>query len=514
MGHDQDVTGPEGPPCRTGSPRARRALAALAALALAPLGCGENPGKELTGVVERGNFVLRHVEPDGELASLTPLTVSARVHGQIEFIAKDLSRVEDGEVLVELEKTDHENEVKQLKDDLDSAEKRLTEELRNMEVESAQLEVELEKKKAALRLAEVKLEESRAGAKPEEILIAGKNLEATEAALAFAGSVLEDTRDLLTKGFASQSDLDEKALAREFALARFEKARMRLETLRRGPTAHELRPAELAAEEAGIEAEIARERMITRKAALKQSVAWRQATVAGTREHLARHEQRLAQATIRAPRSGLVVRCRQPWGDEAKIDVGGHVWPGRGIIEFPDLSELKARTRIPESLVRHFSVGDEVTVMVDDIPDERFEGRIIWIDSWARDKNARLAEADQEQAGLSGVRVFRADVKLERTDERMRLGSKIGVEMTRTIPDVVCVDKRAVVRRGGRTFVRAVDGRGVRLVPVALGESNDDACVVRSGLEPGARVAFSDDVFGPAVGGVATASNADAGTAE
>ncbi len=473
-------------------------LGAIAALALLASACGDDRPSALTGVVSRGEFTVTHVEPDGELASLKPMMISPRSHGQIEFLAKDLSRVEEGEVLIRLDETHHKSEVKRLNADLVSAEKRLTEALKNIEVETAQLEVELERRKASLRLAEVKLEELRDGAEPEDISIAEKDLEAAEAALAFANGELQDSRDLLARSFATQAEMDSKTLAREFALARFEKARMQLDLLRRGPTAHDLRPSELAVEGAKIDVEMARERMKTRGFALKQSIAWVEGEAKAVREHRDRHQETLEHGTIRAPRSGLVVRTRIHHRGNRKTDVGDEVWPGRGVLKFPDLTALKAQTRIPEALVRLYKVGDEVTVIVDDIPDERFKGRIVWIDSWARDRNFRLESADRKQEGLSGVRVFRADVELLRVDRRMRLGSKLRVEMKHVIPDTVYVDRRAIVRRGGRAFARVIVKKGtVRLVPVVLGESNATAYVVRSGLKPGTPVAFSDDVFGP-----------------
>ena len=451
-------------------------------------------------MVERGEFTVRHVEPDGELESMKPLMISPRVRGQVEFLAKDLSRVEKGEVLIKLDESDRKGEVKKLTDDLAAAEKQLTEAVNNVEVETGQLEVDLEKKKAALSLAEVRLEDLRAGAEPEDISIAEKSLEAAEAALAFADGELGDTRDLLEKGFATEAQVGNKTLARELALARFEKARMQLQLLGAGPTAHDLRPKELAVQGAKIDVEIARENMTRRLVSLKQSVAWRRSETEALRQRLGRCREMLEQGTIRAPRSGLVVRTRRHWHGSRKTDVGDWVWPGRGVLKFPDLSALKARTRIPEALVGLFSVGDEVTIVIDDIPDQRFRGRISWIDSFARDRNSRLESADQKREGLSGVRVFRADVELLRIDERMRLGSKLRVEMEHVIPDATYVDRRAVLRRGGRSYARLITEDGaVRLVPVVLGESNEDAFVVKSGLEPGTRVAFADDVFGPRV---------------
>jgi multidrug resistance efflux pump len=433
------------------------------------------------------------------LESLKPLMISPRVRGQIEFLAKDLANVEKGELLFKLDESRNKSEIKKLTADLVAAQKRLADAVRNVEVETAQLEVELEKKKATLDLAEVKLEELQAGARPEDMLIARKDLEAAEAALAFADGELDDARNLLGKDFATQAEMDSKTLARAFALARFEKARMQFGLLQRGPTAHDLTPAELAVATAKIDVEVARERMKKSAASLRQTVAWRKSDTKAILEHRGRHQEQLKQGTVRARRAGLVVRTRRHRHGNRKTDVGDRVWPGRGILKFPDLTALKAATRIPEALVRLFSIGDEVTVIVDDIADERFKGRIVWIDSFARDRNSRLESADRKREGLSGVRVFRADIELLRIDKRMRLGSKLRVEMEHVIPNAVYVDRRAVLRRGGASFVRVVTGGStVRLVPVVLGESNAKAFVVKSGLKSGERVAFANDVFGPA----------------
>ena len=467
-----------------------------AGLALASLwmcaGCSPRGAEELTGLVERGPFEITHVVENGELAALRTLTITSRVHTDIESLVKDFARVKKGDVLVELDKTELKDEIRRRKGEFVLAEKRLTEALRTREIRRAQIEIDIEKKDAALRLAEVRLQTLRAGAKPEDISVAEMDLEAAEAALKFAESERDDAETLFKKGFATRSELDEKHLSRELAVARYEKARMRLDRLRAWPTAHELRPAELAREEARTELQIVRERKRSSEAELRQSVAVARAAVSSLKVHIGRHEEDLSHCTIRAPRDGLVLRCTRHW-ERGKVDVGSHVNVGSGIVEFPDLSAMKVKVHIPETLVRHFSVGDAVEVEVDRIPGEKYGGRIAWIDTWARDKNAELAEADMRREGLSGLRVFRADVELDGTDKRMRLGSKARVLLRRVLPDAVQVDRRAILRRGGKPFARVVrdDGR-VELVPVALGDANETAYVVKRGLEPGTRVAFVD----------------------
>ncbi|MHC4506035.1 MAG: efflux RND transporter periplasmic adaptor subunit [Planctomycetota bacterium] len=165
---------------------------------------------------------------------------------------------------------------------------------------------------------------------------------------------------------------------------------------------------------------------------------------------------------------------------------------GSGIVEFPDLSAMKVKINIPETLVRHFAVDDRVAVELEKLPDEKLGGRIMWIDTWARDKNAELAAADMEREGLSGVRVFRADIALDRTDKRLRLGSKARVVLSRTLPEALQVDRRAILRRGGKPFVRVIrEGGRVELVPVVLGDANETSYVVKRGPEPGTPVAYA-----------------------
>lgn len=467
-------------------PPARAASgAALAGLLVLSAGCGGGSRDELA-VVKKGPFEVAHLE-DGELAALKTLTLSARVRGQLSFLAKDHYLAKKGDVVVELDKKDREEERRRQTEELAAAEKRLEEAERSLEVEQARLAAEVGKKGAALRLAEVRLQTVRAGAPPEEVRIAEGDLEAAEASLSEAESALADARALLGRGFVKGEELEAADLTRAIRRASREKARMGLELLKAGPSAHELRPAELELEEAGMDLETAERDLRSKVRALRQSVQWEKATVARTREGLRRTEEKIAASTIRAPADGLVLRCKR-WHDSAKVDVGSRTWPGIGIVELPDLSVLKVKTQIPESLIRHFSVGDEVGVLIDEAPGRTFPGRIIRIEPWARDKNENLAEADQAREGLSGVRVFGSEVELLERDDGMRLGARARVLFRLKIPDVTYVDKRAVTARRGKMYVKVSENGAVRLRPVVLGDSNDTDVVVLQGLEPGERL--------------------------
>ena len=464
--------------------RARHAVACVLACALVAAGCGEKADGPRGPAVERGPFPVVH-EEEGELAALKTLTISTKIRGQLVFVVEDLDHVEKDDVLVELDKSDLESRQKRTQDELAAIRKKLEEGELDLEIRRAQVEVDLEKRAAARSLAEVRLETARRGAEPDDVAIARKNVEAARAARDFARSSLEDARALAESGFVTESELADEAYNMELGRARFEKARLRLEKLLGGPTPHELKPAELELEQADIDLQIARGEAGSGVSGLEQAVAWSRAEVWRFEERLKRIEWEIEQCTIKAPRAGLALRVKRPW-EKRKVDAGMRTWPGIGLVELPELAAFKVKTQIPESMVRHFEIGDEVPVTIDGLDGEVSTGKLTWIDAWARDRNARLAEADQKQEGLSGVRVFTADVALDETDERMKLGSSAKVELRSVLEDVVFVDRRAVEWRRGRPFVRVLGGDGsVELSPVVLGESNESSCVIVEGVEPG-----------------------------
>jgi HlyD family secretion protein len=456
-----------------------------------PAGCGEKADRPRGPVVERGPFPVVH-EEEGELAALKTLTISTKIRGQLVFVVEDLDHVEKDDVLIELDKSELESSQKRTQDELAATRKKLEEDELDLQIRKAQVEVDLEKRAAARALAEVRLETARRGAEPDDITIARKNVEAARVARDFARSSLDDARALAENGFVAESELADETYNLELGSARFEKARLRLEKLLGGPTPHELKPAELELEQADIEFRIAREEAGSSVSGLEQAVAWSRAEVWRFEERLKRIEWELKQCTIKAPRAGLALRVERPW-EKRKVDAGMRTWPGIGLVELPELAAFKVKTQIPESVIRHFEVGDEVPVTIDGLDGEVSTGKLTWIDAWARDKNARLAEADQKQEGLSGVRVFAADVALDETDERMKLGSSAKVELRSVLEDVVFVDRRAVEWRRGRPFVRVLGGDGsVELSPVVLGESNERSCVIVEGAAPGTPVVFRD----------------------
>ena len=455
------------------------------AIFCAGLSCGRKRERR-TVEVRRGQFTVAHSE-DGELTARKTVTLASRVKAEISFVAEDHSAVKKGDVVVELEKRDREERRKFYADSLSASESKLSDKERNLDIQRANLEVEVEKKRASIRLSEVRLEQSDSLPHPEDLEIAEKTLEASLAAFEQAEKALKAALELNRRGFVSEEELEDIRFRRDVARISTEKTRIRLKQVKRGATGHERKRLVLELEVSGGGLELTELLARSTLASLEQQVKWARAEVSRWKETIRKNEENIALRSIRAPRDGIVLRCKRRW-ERDKVDVGTRTWPGIGIVEIPDLSAMRAETQIPESIITFFRVGDRAEVAVEDV-EGVFEGTISWIDSWARDRNAELAGADQEREGLSGVRVFRCHVDLAEKVEEMRLGSKARVTFRHVLEDVLYLDKRAVVTSSGSPYLVVPDGRWVA---VETGQENEESVVIVSGAAEGTEVVLQE----------------------
>jgi len=98
--------------------------------------------------------------------------------------------------------------------------------------------------------------------------------------------------------------------------------------------------------------------------AFEQMRAGRAAAQSG----VAMAQQRLSDATVRAPLTGVV--------EERKIDVGEHLAEGGVAFVIMQTAPLKLRFQVPEKYLSRIQRGLQVVATVDPYPGEKFEGRI------------------------------------------------------------------------------------------------------------------------------------------
>jgi multidrug efflux pump subunit AcrA (membrane-fusion protein) len=133
-----------------------------------------------------------------------------------------------------------------------------------------------------------------------------------------------------------------------------------------------------------------------------------------------RARRTLADLTLRAPRSGVLVHGDHPWQGR-KFEVGDEVWPGLTLVRIPDLREMEVLawlSDVDEGAVR---AGEAARCTLDTYPDRILPGRVL-----------EVGDIAEERIRDTGVRAFRVVVALDESDPAlMRPGMSVKVEVPR-----------------------------------------------------------------------------------
>ena len=194
-----------------------------------------------------------------------------------------------------------------------------------------------------------------------------------------------------------------------------------------------------------------------------QDTAASNAQVAEAKLKLA--QARLSKMRIVAPFDGVVgIRG---------VSLGDYVKDGTDLVNVEDVRILKVDFRLPERNLTQIKVGQNIEVVADALPSERFTGSIDAI-------NPRI-DANGRSLEIRG--------RLENTAGKLRPGMFVRVRVIvgeRT--NALLVPEEAIVPQGAEFHVyKVVDGQA-RRVPVRIGVRRDALVEIVDGLAPGDQV--------------------------
>jgi HlyD family secretion protein len=195
-------------------------------------------------------------------------------------------------------------------------------------------------------------------------------------------------------------------------------------------------------------------------------------------------KSRIAQMEIRAPLTGFVVfvsNYNQGPVNAKPFKVGDNVFSGMNLAEMPDMSSLVMDAKAEEIDRGRMTVGNDVRVHVDALPELSIEAKITSI--------SPLAELGVE---WPPTRSFRAYAALLKPDSRLRPGMNGGMDIIiKRIPDAISIPSKAVFTHSGKPIVYVADHGTYRPTPVQLLAQNPDEVAI-SGVSAGALVTLID----------------------
>jgi multidrug efflux pump subunit AcrA (membrane-fusion protein) len=189
----------------------------------------------------------------------------------------------------------------------------------------------------------------------------------------------------------------------------------------------------------------------------------------GARARVTLARKALADTTVRAPFSGLVV--------QRLVSTGDYVTRGMKIAQVVRITPLRIELTVPEQFVASVNVGQPVSFSVDAFPGRTFEGTVRFISPALR--------ADQRALTIEAV------VPNANADLKPGMFATARIEQNRKDPAVLVPDTAVRVVSGtGRVFVINGDRAEERIV--TTGQQVDTRVEVVTGLKNGERVATAN----------------------
>ena len=245
------------------------------------------------------------------------------------------------------------------------------------ELEPQDYELALSRVRAEAAAAQQTLAALQAGTRSQEIRVGEATLAQARASQRFAHDEVKRIKDLLTKSYVSQQQLDAARQQADIADAQVEQAKQSLELLRAGPRHEDIQ-----------------------RAAAQYDAS--QAAVAQA-------ERQLGYTRLTSPVTGVV--------SLRLAEQGQVVAAGQPVLRIAELGRPWVRAFLSEQNLPKVKLGQTAEVRVDGLPDRVFQGRLVFISP-----QAEFTPKTVETHALRVDLVYRIKVEVDAPDGELKIG--------------------------------------------------------------------------------------------
>lgn len=436
--------------------------------------------------VQRGSLAISITE-SGTLQAVQSVTLASEItsnRAKIASLVPEGTYVQEGDLVIEFDKTPFEEEISKLRHEISQAEAALIEATEN---------VKLQRVKNAGDLKEAQVNITAAGAELQNILEGEGVIQLRELELEVQRDranyeqqqqQVADLQDMLKAGFITQNELKKAELELEEAETRYAFTQQKHEIFVKYTRPAQIEKARHTVQESKEKFQELQDVADYLDSLQQANVQKEEARLQGLREEYQQALRELTRASVHAPIPGLVIYNEIPGSGQArKIQVGDAVWSNQALISLPDISHMLVDTQVREVDVHKIQLGQEVLIQVDAYPDTTFHGTVSLIGSLAR----------AERNLPASVKYFEVQVLFTESDERLRPGMTARVEiLADRIDDALYVPLQAVFEKAGNHVCYIVQERGPEERLVEVGKFNDDFITILSGVSEGERLYLHD----------------------
>ena len=446
-------------------------------------------------IVERGS--LESAENKDVICSVRAGTKGATNATTVKWVKDNGDEVKKGEVVIELDDSGLQEQLKDQKIKVDGAKSDLVQAEEKYHIDEIQTQTDIEKAKNDRDLAKIDLEKYVKG----DFI---QSLKDVEGRIETARSDYENWKDrsswsqrMVKKGLMgkSQADADESRLdGARIALEKVvEEKRVLVEYTKKyniQDKTTKVDQAERTLEKTRIQA----------RATLAQDDAARQSKKFVFEQESARMrdiEDQISKCTLRAPQDGVVVyyvpeQTRGGIGSQQSIVAQGEpVREGQKLLQIPDLSQMQVNVKVHEAMVsRLHNAGKDASnwqhaeVRIDAFPSRLLHGHVKTVDN----------QPSQGDWFSADVKNYKTIVSLDESMDGLKPGMSAEVTITadESPREVLLIPIQSVlgaISMGADRKVYVLGGDGVpQLRDIVCGMSNERLVEVKSGLKEGEKV--------------------------
>jgi HlyD family secretion protein len=439
--------------------------------------------------VRRGNFAVSVVE-GGNLSAVSEVSVRNEVEGvaRIIFIVPEGSYVMEGDLLVELDSAQAQDQVNQQQIAFERARFGVIQAEQTLEIQRSTTNSDLRAAALKLKFAELDLRKFDEGQRIVDLVDASNKLVTAQAQLAVNLETYLNTRRLAAKGYETKLREDGDRLTVLNNTNSLIVASNNLWMLRTFDHPKQREKFESDVSEAKSELDRVLAQSIRRIAQYEADLLTQSNTLVLNSRKLERDKKNLDACRVYAPQDGLVVYAsgENRWSSESLIEEGATVRNRQEIIKLPDTSRMKVTVKVHESHVNMIRPGLPAFVTLDSMPDERFAGIV---------EKVGLLPDTQSRWGNPNLKVYNTDIHItdKLPDVKPGVSAKAEIIIT-NIESALSVPIQAVTTLKGKQVVylasSANGGQGdSRAVEVGL--YNTKYIQIISGVKEGDRVLLS-----------------------
>lgn len=404
--------------------------------------------------------------------------VAAKTTGRIDYLAvREGDRVAKGQVLVRIDPTEVEAQVRQAQAALAEAQYRLAQARITQNPTDVAVSAQVRQQQAARKSAQADHDQVQAtydaqvGAARADVSRCEADVASARANLENAQTRYQRLQQLFEKGYVSAQDVDDakaavgvRQAALDAAIAQRTAAQRELDIVtHKGKADIAAAAARLEQAQASLDTASAN---TVQKDAYRQSLAALQAGVAVAQAAVKSAQARRADTVLRSPLTGFVTA--------RSLDPGAVATAGQPILTVQYLREVWVTVAVPEEAGGLVHLGQPAEVTLDSLPGRTLSGRLIQVNP-AADPQSRQ---------------FTVRVALDNPDFAIKTGAYARVRITTGVVRSALVVPREAVQQGDDgPYVVVVDSDGIaHHRPVTLGPADVAVQAISAGLQVGEQV--------------------------